>query len=83
MTSKDLKVKLRPKTQDNLTHNFSCNFFKAMLNTYFILENSMSENLKIYCRVYSKSFSHFSFTKKKNLLRKKPYFKRKFQHFGK
>jgi hypothetical protein len=45
MTSKDLKVKLRPKHKDNLTHNFSYNyFFLVMSNTYFILENSMSKN---------------------------------------
>jgi hypothetical protein len=42
-----------------------------MLNPYFILKNSMSENKKIYCRVYSKklfsNFLHkFFFEKKKN-----------------
>jgi hypothetical protein len=44
MTSKDLKVKLRPKHKITLPITFHTTFFLAMSNIYFILKNSMSEN---------------------------------------
>jgi len=62
MTSKDLKVKLRPKHKITLPLIF-IQLVLAMLNPYFILKNSMSENNFFYCRVYSKIFSQISFTK--------------------
>jgi hypothetical protein len=84
MTSKDLKVKLRPKHKINLTHNFSYNFFFiAMSNTYFLFKKIPCQKIKNLLKsIFQKLFLHFSFTIF-FFFWEFFFLKRKFQHFGK